>query len=130
MTQKIDLKKISKEPYIKFLEKYMLEHNDKEIENLFIKSFNKTPKMFQKTYKEWLKSLLHTMLMTYPLNLGSKTTKEIYDQCFKGFIKRNGHEKIVNKKYDECFVALTLGIIGNAKNSKDPRSKLGFLTGI
>ena len=31
MTQKIDLKKISKEPYIKFLEKYMLEHNDKEI---------------------------------------------------------------------------------------------------
>tara|TARA_Y100000816_G_C25711593_1_gene375551 strand:+ start:39 stop:431 length:393 start_codon:yes stop_codon:yes gene_type:complete len=130
MTKEIDLKKIYKESYIKFLEKFMLKHNDKEIEDLFVESFNKTPEMFQKTFKGWHKSLLHTMLITYPIDLGSKTTKEIFDQCFKGFITRNNHEKIVNKKYEECFVALTLSIIGNAKSSKDTRSKLGFLTGI
>ena len=130
MTKKINLKKIYKEHYIKFSEKFMLKHDEKEIEDLFIKSFNETPEMFQKTYKGWLKSFLHTMLITYPIDLGSKTTKEIYDQCFIGFIKRNNHEKMVNKKYEECFIALTLGVIGNAKNSKDTRSKLGFLTGI
>ena len=49
MTKKINLKKIYKEPYIKFLEKFMLKHDEKEIEDLFIKSFNETPEMFQKT---------------------------------------------------------------------------------
>ena len=42
--------------------------------------------------------------------IGEVLTKEVFDQCLKGFVKRNNHIKLVNGKYEETFFALSYGL--------------------
>ena len=131
--KKITLKKISKKPYSEFLQECVDTYNEKEIEELFVKAFASTPPMVQKLYKAFLKSFMQTTLLTYTNNnndgISEVLTKEVFDQCIKGFVKRNNHTKLVNGKYEETFFAVSYGLIGQAFNSREVRKRFGLKKG-
>ena len=131
--KKITLKKISKKTYSEFLQECLDTYDEKEIEELFVKAFTSTPPMVQKLYKAFLKSFMQTTLLHYTNSdnngIGEVLTKEVFDQCLKGFVKRNNHTKLVNGKYEETFFALSYGLIGQALNLREVRKRFGLKKG-
>jgi len=133
MKNKITLKKISKKPYSKFLQDCIDKYDDDEIEALFVEALDSTPPMVRKLYQAFLKSFMQTTLLTYTNRnndgIGKVLTKEVFDQCIKGFVKRNNHTKLVNGKYEETFFAVSYGLIAQASNSREVRKRFGLKKG-
>ena len=132
--KKITFKKISKKPYSQFLQDCLDTYKEDEIKELFVEVFELIPPMVQKLYKSFLQSFVQTTLLTYTNSnnngISEVLIKEVFDQCIKGFVKRNNHTKLVKGKYEETFFAVSYGLIGQAFNSREVRKRFGLKKGI